>query len=107
LLRSISSYELSEWREYYKLEPFGENTQIIQNGIIATILAESNRDRKKRKKPFTLEDFVPTFDKPEKEKQNWEDQLEFVQILNMAFGGKDLRDVRIRDAGEFSSKNNG
>jgi flagellar basal body rod protein FlgC len=57
--------------------------------LIASILANVNRDRKKRKKPFTLEDFMLTGKKKEpKKKQSIEEMIEMTKILNAAFGGK-------------------
>ena len=82
---------------------------ITQNGIIATILAESNRDRKKRRTPFKLEDFMPAVrsSKEGKKAQSQQDQLAMAEMLNQLFGGKDNRDVRIRDTGESGSQDNG
>ena len=55
--------------------------------LICSVLAEVNRDRKKRKKPYKVEDFMPK----ERKQQTWEQQLKFVEILNKALGGEDKR----------------
>lgn len=43
---------------YYQLEPFGVERDDLRSGIIAATIANSNRDPKKQKKPFTPEDFM-------------------------------------------------
>jgi len=40
-----------------------------QTALLATILANSNRDEKKQKKPFELNDFLPPQYRIEKRKQ--------------------------------------
>ena len=43
---------------FYKLEPFGPVRDNMHAALIANILAESNRDPKKRDEPFGLQDFM-------------------------------------------------
>ena len=42
-----------------------------------------------------------------KKAQSQQDQLAMAEMLNQLFGGKDNRDVRIRDTGESGSQDNG
>ncbi len=65
--------------------------QDLQAAIIACTIANANRDPKKQRKPFKLEDFMPKFDRSKPNEVSWKDKLTIVEILNAAFGGKDLR----------------
>ena len=87
LLKNISSRELTEWAEYYKLEPFGEERADLRAGIIGATIANVNRG--KGGKTFTPQDFMPKFDQP---KQTWQEQLKVVELLNVAFKGEDRRE---------------
>lgn len=46
-----------EWEAYYELEPFGGQWQ--QTALLASLIANANRDPEKRPEPFTVEDFLP------------------------------------------------
>lgn len=59
-----------------------------RTGVIASTIANANRDPKKRPKPFTPQEFMPG-QKPKR--QTWQSQLEFIKMLNTAFGGEDMR----------------
>jgi hypothetical protein len=48
-----------EWREYDRLEPFGEERGDLRAGIIASTIANANRGKKT--KPFKPADFMPDF----------------------------------------------
>jgi len=91
LLRRISSRELSEWLAYYELEPFGEERADLRSAIVASTVANTARDPKKRARPFGVQEFMPQF-QDRSEGQTWEEQLQLVEMLNTAFGGRDLRD---------------
>jgi len=54
-------------------------------GIVAATIANVFRDKKQ--KPFKPDDFMPK----EKKKQDWQTQLQVVEMLNKALGGKDKR----------------
>lgn len=58
--------------------------------LIASIIAETSRDPKKRKKPFKPEDFLGGR-KPRTKKQTWQEQLRLVEQLNAMYGGEDKR----------------
>ena len=89
LLARVSSRELSEWMAYAKIEPFGEVRADLRAGIIASTVANTARDPKKRRRPFQPREFMPRFER--QRQQTWEDQLRYVEMLNVAFGGRDLR----------------
>ena len=88
LLARISSRELTEWMQYYELEPFGEERADLHAAIVAATVANSNR--RKGKRAFKPADFMPRFEKRD-EPQSWEQQLAIVEALNSALGGTDLR----------------
>jgi hypothetical protein len=92
LLARANSRELSEWMAFASLEPFGDARGDLQAAIVASTVANTARDPKKRRRPFAPADFVPDFDRPERRHQTWQEQLSIVTMLNTAFGGRDLRD---------------
>lgn len=72
---------------YYELEPFGEERADLRAGIVASTVANVNRDAKKQKKPFAAQDFMPKFGggegvqkTPEMLRRKWE-------MVVAAFGG--------------------
>ena len=77
---------------YAEIEPFGEPRADLRSGIIASTIAEVNRDRKARSKPYEPADFIISFPVEVREEQTWETILSKVEMLNKAFGGRDLRD---------------
>ena len=83
LLGRISSRELTEWRAYSGLEPFGEDRADLRAGIVASTVA--NVFRKSVTKPYKAQEFMPRF---EKTRQDWREQLERVKAINAALGGK-------------------
>lgn len=88
LLARISSRELAEWMAYYRIEPWGEERDDLRAGIVASTVANTARDPRKRPRPFRPRDFMPDFGRPE---QTWQEQLQLVEMFNRAFGGRDLR----------------
>ena len=59
LLESLDVYELQEWRIFWQMEGgFGDWKQDYRTGQICQILANVNRDSKKQRTPFNLEDFA-------------------------------------------------
>lgn len=79
---------------YAEIEPFGEWRADLRAGIIASTVANGNRDPKKQKKPFRPEDFMYEFGK-RNEEPTPEDRtaalLRQAEMINAALGGKDLR----------------
>jgi len=58
-----------------------------QAALICCVLANINRDKKKKSKPFVVDDFMPKV-AGKKKKQTPQQQFEIVKMLNAAFGGK-------------------
>ena len=55
----MSSHEFAEWIAYYNLEPFGDELALMDNHFasLQALIANVNRDPKKRRKAFELDDF--------------------------------------------------
>jgi hypothetical protein len=62
LTTRMTSRDVAEWKAYYSIEPFGEARADLRTGILASLIANVHRDRKKRPEPFVPEDFMPGFD---------------------------------------------
>lgn len=59
MLARMSSHELTEWMAYAHLEPFGDERGDLRAGIVASTIANVNRDPKRTPEPFRPEDFMP------------------------------------------------
>jgi hypothetical protein len=59
LLARIDGRELSEWMAYFNMEPWGTEVEDWRAGMVASVIANVNRDPKKRNKPYEAEDFIP------------------------------------------------
>jgi hypothetical protein len=85
-LAHISALELAEWEAYYHMEPFGEERADLRAGIVASTVANVQRDRKKKPQPFKPEDFMPKFNKPRK--QTPAELREFARMMATAGYGR-------------------
>lgn len=65
LLARIDSRELSEWYAFFELEPWGCEMEDWRTGLVASTIANVNRDPKKQRKPFEPTDFMPLHGKPD------------------------------------------
>lgn len=65
----LSSSELTEWIAYASIEPFGDMRADFRAGVIASTLANVNRDPK-RGKPTKPIDFMPFAENVEPEEQD-------------------------------------
>ncbi len=91
MLEHISSTKLLEWMAYYELEPFGEFQQEYRAGLVASTMANTVRDDKKRKEPFKADEFMRSsyLDKPEAEEENSDLAVwEKIKAVFGAFGAK-------------------
>jgi len=55
----VSSREFTEWLAYARLEPFGPEADDQRMAQLMALIANVNRDPKRRKVPFTPDDFMP------------------------------------------------
>ena len=89
MLARMSSRELTEWMAYFTIEPWGEERADLRAGIVASVIANVNRDPRKRPRPYRPEDFMPRFGAPRR--QSWQEQLRIAEIITAAMGGEDRR----------------
>jgi hypothetical protein len=82
LLSRVSSRELAEWMAFFELEPWGTEVEDWRAGLIASTVANANRDQKRRRRPYEPQDFMPRRDvRPkETEEQPVEDQIAIVEM---------------------------
>ncbi len=72
----MSSAEFAEWMAYYAIEPFGEERADLRMGVLASLIANINRDPKKQREPFTPSDFMPRFEvEPQPKRVGWQEML--------------------------------
>lgn len=45
LLSTLDSVELTYWRAYYRIDPFGQDRNDLANGIVAATVANCHRSR--------------------------------------------------------------
>lgn len=86
--------QFAEWLEYERLEPFGDRRADYRAALIAMMLANINRDTKRRPTPWKLEDFLLAngegAEAPRgKRKQTWQEQLAIAKAIATAFNRKD------------------
>lgn len=93
MLEEMPAGLLWEWVAFSHVAPFGPERADLRAGIVASVVANSSRNPKKKPKPFSPGDFMPKFERPKKV-QTWEEQLAIVVELNQALGGQDLRKNR-------------
>jgi len=67
MLAEITSVQFAEWMAYSRLEPWGEERDDLRMGIVASVIANSNRG--KNQKPFKPTDFIPSFEPVSDEEQ--------------------------------------
>lgn len=58
-------HHLGEWLALYRIDPWGEVRDDLRSGIVASVIANVNRDVRRKPEPFTAQDFVPRFDAPD------------------------------------------
>lgn len=59
MLASMTWNQLKGWMEYASIEPFGEERDDYRSGIVASVIANVNRDSKTRPEPYSPLDFMP------------------------------------------------
>jgi hypothetical protein len=58
MMQTMSAVEYNEWLAYYDTEPFGPEADEMRLARLLSLIAEINRDEKKRKEPFTAEEMM-------------------------------------------------
>lgn len=104
LLDRTSSQELSEWRAYCSIEPLPNERQEMLLANIAAILTNVHRDRDHTSEVTPL-DFLPWLDNDSYETSDDDEPMHpdamvaYVEALNAAFGGQDLRGQNLGSPG--------
>jgi flagellar basal body rod protein FlgC len=91
LLSRISSRELTEWMAFFSIEgPTGDERDDWRAGMIASTIANVNRDSKKKGSPYKPQDFMPKYEQQPAPEQRQADPglLGFVQGMQRRMGGK-------------------
>jgi hypothetical protein len=52
----MTARQLLEWQTFAALEPFGEDREDARFGAVVQVVANANRNPKRKPRPFTLED---------------------------------------------------
>lgn len=64
---TMSSHEIAEWMAYYRINPWGEDRADLRSGVVASTIANVNRDPNKGR-PFSPRDFMPYHQKQEQDR---------------------------------------
>jgi hypothetical protein len=84
MLKGMSSCQFQEWIAYYELEPFGD--EWLRSALIASLIAETNRNTEERSEPFSPQDFLPAQREPEVEEdpdESWKRNKEILSMMAM------------------------
>lgn len=60
--------------------------------MVCSVIANVNRDPKKRRKPYTEDDFLGTGGESKSKRQTPDQMLAMAKQANALLGGKDMRD---------------
>jgi hypothetical protein len=63
MLAEMTSTQLTEWMAYYRLEKFGPLTEERRSAKLLALLGNVYRDHERKPSPYTVEDFMPTYEK--------------------------------------------
>lgn len=88
LLTRIDSRELTEWAAFFGLEPWGTEVEDWRAGMVASIIANTNRDPKKQKKPFEPKDFMPKREQEPEKEQTPEEQKRILEMWSAVIGAR-------------------
>jgi hypothetical protein len=81
LLARFDSMELSEWIAFSYIEPFGDERADYRQALTTCVLANSNRDVKKKPTPFKPEDFMIGKRQAKPKEQSWEEMRDVLQAF--------------------------
>lgn len=74
---------------FYSLEPWGTEAEDFRAGVVASTIANANRDPKQRSRPYQPQDFMPLWDKRDSStpKQSPEEQRRVIEMWQAVFDG--------------------
>ena len=76
----------TEWAAFFGLEPFGYEIENWRTGQVCSLIANVNRNPKKKPDPYKPKDFMPK--SRHKKKMKWQD---IQQTIRGVFGGTTQR----------------
>lgn len=91
MLEEMTWEQFQEWVTFSSLSPFTADREEYRFAAITQMIANMNRDTKKRRDPYSIDMFVLRFgDMPEgpKKKQAPEEQMRIARQYFLMFGGK-------------------
>jgi hypothetical protein len=81
-----------EWRRFYAVCPWGPEVEALGHAVVASTVAEVNRDRKRRARPFSPAEFMPLYRqqrrasyRPVTDPREWG---RTASMMRSAFGGR-------------------
>jgi hypothetical protein len=86
LLDRMDSRELTAWQLFSAIEPIGDRRADLRAAMIASVLANANRDPDKQANPFELADFLVYQDADDLAEQETRDQQAHMATLLDAWG---------------------
>lgn len=90
----LSGQQLAEWEAFLQIEPLeGDKTEFML-AQLCSIVANVNRDSKKRPQPFEVKDFMLQLDPKPKKRMSQDELKEAVLGLASAFGAKPSKKKR-------------
>jgi hypothetical protein len=69
MLAAMSWEQFMEWVHFFGLEPMPEVRADLRAATIASVIANVNRNPKKRSRPYSPKDFMPDYDSAQKSKK--------------------------------------
>lgn len=76
MLNYLTSSQLSEWEAYDRIDPIGKWREDFNVANLMALIANVNRNPKKKSNPFTISDFMPEWGKEEeKEKRQTVEEM--------------------------------
>ncbi|MFI5223667.1 MAG: DUF4035 domain-containing protein [Nitrospirales bacterium] len=98
MLRGLTARQFHEWIAYAELEPFDEERADMRVAMLASVLANVNRDSKKKKEPYKIEDFMLKFGKavpkPFVNKNSWQVNKAIAMAIVAAYSEPDRKRTR-------------
>lgn len=82
MLAGMSGRTFNEWMAYYAVEPFGD--EWLRTAILASLIANANRDTDMKPDPFTPDDFMPRMAEAEEIEEpdnSWQANKALFEIL--------------------------
>jgi hypothetical protein len=95
LLETLSATELADWAAFYAIEPWGSEAAFLRTGIVTALIANTNRDSKRKPEPFVPSDFMPDF--TGKRKRDKLDPKKVRNLLKTSFGKRIKPRAKILD----------